>query len=196
MGLIMKKKACFLDRDGVVIVDKDYLSNPSDVQLTDGAAQAIKKLNDMNYLVIVVSNQSGVARGYFNEGSIKDVHQKISDLIKYQANAVIDKFYYCPHHKNGSIAPYNIDCDCRKPKLGMFKKALTDFDIDIENSIMIGDKISDIKAGNQIGCKHSYLVKTGHGREELEKIKYHNNLDLKFSIAENLANAVEDIKTK
>ncbi len=189
----MKKKACFLDRDGVVIVDKDYLCDVNEVQLTENAAQAIKKLNDANYIVIIVSNQSGVARGYFSEASIDGVHNQICKLIATDSGAVIDKFYYCPHHKHGTIAPFNIDCDCRKPKLGMFEQSLNDFDIDVANSVMVGDKVSDVLAGNNIGCKRSFLVKTGHGIEELAKLNTSKNSKLKFTVAENLAEAVENI---
>ncbi len=189
----MKRRACFLDRDGVVIVDKDYLSDVNEVQLTENAAQAIKKLNDANYIVIIVSNQSGVARGYFSESSIDGVHQQIRELISARSGAVIDKFYYCPHHKHGTVAPYNIDCNCRKPKLGMFEKAIKDFEIDLENSIMVGDKISDVLAGNNIGCKKSYLVKTGHGTEELAKFSASENSNLKFTVTKDLTEAVENI---
>ncbi|UDQ97273.1 HAD family hydrolase [Lentisphaerota bacterium WC36G] len=189
----MKRKACFLDRDGVVIVDKDYLAHPHEVVLTPNAAQSIKKLNDANYLVIIVSNQSGVARGYFPEDAINDVHERIRFLIDDEAKAVIDKFYYCPHHSKGAVAPYNIDCECRKPKLGMFQQAAQDFNLDIENSIMVGDKLSDIQAGNDFGCIKSFLVKTGHGLESLADYSTKKYPQLKFNVAGDLSEVVDQI---
>lgn len=179
-------KACFLDRDGVLIEDKHYLSDPKDVVLTLGAGAAVKRLKKAGYLCIVVTNQSGVARGYFTEDDIAGVHKRLDELLGAEG-AVLDGYYNCPHHPNGSIDEFSIACDCRKPEPGMLKKAVKDFHINPEESCIVGDKMSDILAGKAIGCK-PYLVLTGHGAEHEKTARSEN-----AAIFENLAAAAEDI---
>ena len=160
-------KVCFLDRDGVLIVEKCYLSDPDHVELTPGAPDVIKRLHAEGYLCIVITNQAGVARGYYNEQSINLVHDKINDLLSAEGET-IDAYYYCPHHPEGTEPEYTKICNCRKPATGMIEQACSDFDIDLKSSFIIGDKLTDIQTGFNAGCKTGILVRTGHGESEIE----------------------------
>lgn len=161
----MRKKAVFLDRDGTIIEEKNYLSNPDDVVLIEGASEAIKKLSQNNFYIIMVTNQSGVARGYFSEQDAVIVNNRVKQLLE-QDGACIDAIYYCPHHPKGVIEEYNINCECRKPNIGMAIKAQNEHDIDLSKSYMIGDKKIDIEFALNANMKNGYLLATGHGKEE------------------------------
>jgi D-glycero-D-manno-heptose 1,7-bisphosphate phosphatase len=179
-----KNKACFLDRDGVLIKEVNYLSSPDQVHIFSETISALKLLKKINYKIIVITNQAGVARGYFSEENIAEVHAEINkQLAKY--NLYIDAYYYCPHHPKGTVEGYNIDCDCRKPNPKLILQAVKDFNIDLEKSFMIGDKISDLLAAKNAGCRAA-LVKTGHGSEHIEKTE-----SLNFPILENIEEAVK-----
>jgi len=154
------KQAVFLDRDGTINIEKDYLYRVEDFEFTDGAIQGIRLLNDAGFLVIVVTNQSGVARGYYDEADVEHLHHHIDELLR-SAGARVDAWYYCPHHTAGNL-PYNQDCLCRKPLPGMLLKAASDHAIDLTRSWMVGDKTADIQAGLAAGCK-PVLVLTGYG---------------------------------
>ncbi len=164
-------KACFLDRDGVVNEEVNYLHEPEKVKLCTGTVEAIKLLRQHGYKVIVISNQSGVARGYFSVEELKSVEARLNELLAEQGVS-IDATYYCFHYPEGSIPEYAKDCDCRKPKPGMLLQAAKDFDIDLSSSFMIGDRISDLEAGFNAGCPACALVRSGHGAgQDLSKIK-------------------------
>ncbi len=158
------KKACFLDRDGVLIVEKNYLCDIAEVELETGAAEAIKLLKGHGYMVIVISNQSGVARGYFSEEQVRKVNAHIDALLAVD-KASIDDWFYCPHHPKGTIPEYAVDCQCRKPEPGMMLEAAEKHGIDLSKSFMIGDKMSDIETARNAGCADAVLVLTGHGGE-------------------------------
>jgi len=160
------KKACFLDRDGVIIRDADYLASPDQVELFPGTAEALRLLKQHDYCLIVISNQSGVARGYFSEQDVNTINNRIDELLKPE-KINIDAYYFCPHHPDGSISGYNVDCECRKPKPGMFLQAAREMSVDLSQSLMIGDKVSDIQAGTNAGCKLGVMVRTGHGQEQI-----------------------------
>lgn len=162
-------KCVFLDRDGNINVEKDYLHKVEEFEFIDGAREAIKIFNDLGYLVVIVTNQSGIARGYYDERSVKVLHDYLQKEVE-KIGGNIDGFYYCPHHPKKGIGGYKLDCNCRKPKSGMFLEAQKDLNIDFLSSIMVGDKVSDIKAGKNLGMR-SILVRTGHGLEEEKKIK-------------------------
>lgn len=164
----MKNIACFLDRDGVLIKEKNYLSSIDAVELEEGAAEAVRKLNESGILVVVVSNQSGVARNYFSESDVRKVNAHIDELLKKE-EAAIDGWYYCPHHLKGTLKEYAVDCDCRKPEPGMLHAAARDFNIALADSFMIGDKFSDLECAVRAGCRRAILVRTGHGESELVK---------------------------
>lgn len=185
------QKAIFLDRDGTINPDdKGYISKPEDFILFPFSATAIKIFVELGFLVFVVSNQSGIARGYFSEEDLQLVHQKmINDLQK--EGACINQAYYCPYLENGAVPPYNIITNLRKPDIGMFIQAKKDFDIEIKNSFMIGDKLSDIEFAHNAGIK-SILLLTGEGKNEV--LTYKEWTVKPDYIAENLLTAAFLIK--
>ena len=156
------RKAVFLDRDGTVIEERNYLSGPEQVRLIDGAAEAVRALSEAGYLIVLVSNQSGVARGYFTEEDVQAVNRRVCSEIE-KRGAGLDAVYYCPHYEKGSVAEYAVACGCRKPKAGMGIRAAAEHDIDLSESYMIGDKPSDIEFGRNCGMRNAFLVSTGHG---------------------------------
>lgn len=183
------RKTVFLDRDGTINVEKNYLYRPEEFEFIPKVPEAIARLNNAGYQVIVVSNQAGVARGYYAEDDVIKLHQYVNEqLSKYKAH--IDGFYYCPHHPDAGIGKYKMKCHCRKPGTGLFEKACEDFDVDIEDSWMIGDNVGDIKAGNNFHLK-TILVRTGYG-SQLEKEGFH----LFQYIADDLYDAVNNIVCK
>ena len=155
--------ALFLDRDGVLIEEVEYLARPEQVRLISGAAAAVRRANDAGLKVVVVSNQSGVARGRFPETVLPEVHRVISAKLLEEAGAVIDAFYYCPHHPTEGLGSFRIDCECRKPKPGMLLAAANELIIDLSKSWMVGDRLTDLRAGAAAGCR-TILVQTGYGR--------------------------------
>ncbi len=162
VGGIMKK-AVFLDRDGTINVEKDYLYQVADFEFVPGAEEAIRRLNQAGLLVIVVTNQSGVARGYYTEDDVEQLHRHINrELARHDAH--VDAWFYCPHHPSGK-GSYALPCSCRKPLPGMLRAAALRYDIDLEQSYMVGDKQADIEAGMAAGC-HTILVRTGYGEKE------------------------------
>lgn len=157
------KRAVFIDRDGTINEEKEYLYRPDDFVCIPGAPQAIRLLNEAGFLVVVVTNQSGVARGYYTEEDVHLLHRHIASYLE-QFGARVDAWYYCPHHPSGR-GSYALPCRCRKPLPGMLLEAADRFGIDLESSIMIGDKLVDVEAGTAAGCR-SILVRTGYGSEE------------------------------
>ena len=151
-----KQKAVFLDRDGTINKYVGFLRNIDDFELIDGVAQAIKKINVSGYLAIVVTNQPVIARGEVTVPQLQEIHNKMETLLGLEG-AYVDAIYYCPHHPHkgyeGEIPELKIDCDCRKPKPGMLLKAAEDFNIDLNQSYMVGDGENDVKAGIAAGCQ-------------------------------------------
>jgi D-glycero-D-manno-heptose 1,7-bisphosphate phosphatase len=160
----IKDWAVFLDRDGTINEEVNYLGDPALLKLTPGAAKAIHLLNAHNIPVIVVTNQAGIARGYFTEAQMHLVHQAL-DLMIAVENAKIDAYYFCPHHPTAGIGEYKTNCSCRKPEPGMLYQAAQDLDLDLSQSYLVGDKLTDIQAGNLAGCQ-TVLVETGYGKAE------------------------------
>ena len=157
------RRAVFLDRDGTLNVEREYLYRTEDFLFIQGAVQAVRLLNESGLLVVVVSNQSGVARGYYSEEDVELLHRYADGLLR-QAGAVIDAWYYCPHHPEGR-GSYALPCRCRKPGTGMLVEASRRLDIDLSQSFMVGDKLIDIEAGLASGCC-PILVRTGYGYRE------------------------------
>ncbi len=156
----MAKPAIFLDRDGVINVDHGYVSDEHDFEYIDGVFEACQKLQAMGYLLVVVTNQSGIARGYFSEERFLSLTQWMD--WNFADNGVeLDGIYYCPHHPTEGVGEYKIDCECRKPKAGMFKSAQQFLAIDMANSVMVGDKADDMQAAINAGIGTKLLVKTG-----------------------------------
>jgi len=155
--------AVFLDRDGTINVEKNYLVDPEELEFITGVPAALKKLQDAGYLLVVVSNQSGVARGYFSEQQVETFHQHMCSLLEKSA-VRLDGIYICPHHPTAGVGEYLCDCDCRKGKPGLLLRAAEELGIDLKKSFMVGDKEADIEAGQAAGCQ-SILVKTGYGQK-------------------------------
>jgi len=148
---LQSNKAVFLDRDGVICEDVHYMKDPSQFKLLPKVGDAIRLLNEKDWKVIVVTNQSGVARGYLTLEDLRRIHQKmITELRKL--GAFLDAIYFCPHHPTVGLRPYRKECNCRKPKPGMLFQAAKDFNINLKRSFMIGDKAIDIQAGKEAGC--------------------------------------------
>ena len=164
----MKMPAVFMDRDGTINEQRGYINHISRFILIPGTAEAIRLLNRHQYLAIIVSNQSGVARGYFPLQLVEDVHLHMKELLEKE-NAVIDGIYFCPHYRTGVVSEYAVDCECRKPRTGLIKSACETFDIDITNSYVIGDRCMDIEMAQRADLK-GILVKTGYGLGDIEYI--------------------------
>ena len=160
------KRAVFIDRDGTLSEEVGYINHPERFRLFPYAGQAIRHLNENGWLAIVTTNQAGVARGYFDEQMIETVHQGMEKELAKE-NARLDAIYYCAHHPSVGEPPYRLDCDCRKPKPGLVTRAATDFDIDLENSWMVGDRYSDIQLARNAGVKSAFVL-SGYGRGEWE----------------------------
>ncbi len=158
-----KNKAIFLDRDGVINKEVGYLSSPDKFDFIDGTIEALKTLKQKGFLLIIITNQAGIARGYYSEEILISIHKKMNDILQ-QNDIILDGIYYCPHHPD-----YTGSCDCRKPKPGMIFKAKDEFNIDMKNSFMVGDTLNDIETGLNANCK-TVLVLTGYGAEEQKKI--------------------------
>ena len=152
------ERAVFLDRDGVIIEDVGYLNECGGIKFLPRVSDAIKLLNKNGFKVIVVTNQSGVARGYFTEERVQEINRSTCESLAKQG-AFIDRIYYCPHNVEGTVSKYVKDCHCRKPNPGMIEEAAREFGIDVENSFVVGDKICDIEAGRRVGCKTILLTR-------------------------------------
>ena len=161
--------AVFLDRDGTVIREVDYLSRFEEIELLPGAAEAILKLNRRRIPVILATNQSGVARGKISEEFVKQSHQLLNRLLALK-EAHIDDFFYCPHHPEVGAAPYRTTCSCRKPAPGLLLQAAIEHGFDLEKSFVIGDKLIDVEMAHKVKAQ-GILVKTGYGNRELKLIE-------------------------
>jgi D-glycero-D-manno-heptose 1,7-bisphosphate phosphatase len=156
----LSKPAVFLDRDGVINVDRGYVHKRDDFEYIDGVFNAVKKCKDMGYLLVLVTNQSGIARGMFTEEQFETLTEWM-DWNFAENDIDFDGIYYCPHHPEATVEQYKEVCDCRKPNPGMFISAQTFLDIDMENSVMIGDKKEDMMAAQAAGVGTRILVRTG-----------------------------------
>ena len=152
-------KAIFLDRDGTINIDHGYVHQIDDFEFIEGSINALKKLKEMGYLLVLVTNQSGIARGYFTEAQFLRLTEWM-DWSLAEQGVDFDGIYYCPHHPDGK-GEFKEDCPCRKPKPGMLLDAMKALNIDPQQSIMVGDKIEDIKAGINAKVKINVLVRTG-----------------------------------
>lgn len=162
------KPAVFLDRDGTINEQMGYINHTCRFKLLPGAADAIKRLNDAGIPVVVVSNQSGLARGYFPEELLTAVHEKMNTLLA-ENGAHVDAIYYCPHHPEAKEERFRVTCDCRKPKPGLVLQASEEMGLDPEQSYLVGDRWSDIKTAANCGAT-SVLVRTGYGRGDEQYI--------------------------
>ena len=177
----MKNRAVFVDRDGTINVDVHYLDDPDKFEMYPGVGVGVKKLQEYGFKIIVITNQSGIARGYFTEKQLSAVHERMKHEFQ-KFDVTLDGIYYCQHHPDDT-------CDCRKPNTGLFEKAIHEHNIDEKKSFMLGDKILDIGAGKKIGVK-TVLIPEPHVREEflLKKLEWEYHPDY---IADAFLDAVE-----
>ena len=180
--MMKAKKAIFLDRDGTICEDVNYLARPEQLKLFPFAAEAVRLLNENGFIVILITNQSGIARGFFDENALREIHEKLVSELAEQ-NAKLDAIYFCPHNSVDN-------CACRKPKTGMIEQATKDFSIDLKNSWMIGDKAIDVETGFRAGTKTA-LVLTGYGQKDIQQLEREPDI-----IAESLFETVKKINEK
>ena len=160
------KPAVFLDRDGTINEQMGYINHISRFQLLPGVIEAIKRLNEASVPVVVVTNQSGLARGYFPESLLVKVHEKMNRLLA-EGGAHLDGIYICPHHPEGKLEEHRVTCQCRKPKPGLVLRAADELGLDPARSFVVGDRWSDLKTARNCGAT-PVLVLTGYGRGDLE----------------------------
>jgi D-glycero-D-manno-heptose 1,7-bisphosphate phosphatase len=159
MAMIGTRRAIFLDKDGTLIEDVPYNVDPARIRLLPGAAEGLRALHRAGFLLVVVSNQSGVARGYFPESALAGVEARLRELLA-AAGAPLAGFYYCPHHPDGVVLEYAVSCLCRKPSHGMLVRASREHGIDRRASWFVGDILDDMEAGHRAGCR-TVLVNNG-----------------------------------
>ena len=179
-------KAIFIDKDGTLIHDVPFNVDPSKIVFFEDAFSALQKLVAAGYKIIVISNQSGIAYGYFEAEKINVVEEEMRVQLKTR-NIPLEAFYYCPHHPNGTIKPFNVGCSCRKPAPGMILKAAEALEIDLSISWMVGDILNDVEAGNKAGCK-TVLIDNGGETEWVTGIDR-----IPHFIVKNLTEAAERI---
>ncbi|XOF32630.1 MAG: D-glycero-beta-D-manno-heptose 1,7-bisphosphate 7-phosphatase [Candidatus Electrothrix sp. YB6] len=192
-SMMQKKPAVFLDRDGTVNEQMGYINHISRFILLPGAAQAIRLLNEHDIPVVVVTNQSGLARGYFPLSLLDEIHAEMERRLAKE-DAHIDGLYICPHHPEAKEEQYRKDCNCRKPKTGLLEQAAADLRLDLRRSFMVGDRWSDLKCGVRAGAT-PILVLTGYGRGDLEYIGPYQEIQ-PAQVAEDLHEAVEWILSR
>jgi D-glycero-D-manno-heptose 1,7-bisphosphate phosphatase len=164
----VKRPAVFLDRDGTINEEMGYVNHPSRFVLLPHSAKALRLLNQEGFLAIVVSNQSGVARGYFPETLVHEINDQMRSVLKMEG-ARVDAIYYCPHHPSGSVPSYRMTCHCRKPSTGLIQLACDHYEIDMDRSFVIGDRLTDMEMARNAGLR-GVLVKTGYGMGEMEYV--------------------------
>ncbi len=172
MSKVNLSPCCFLDRDGCVnIAEKGkYVNDHSQFELLPDVGRAVYLLNELGFKVIVVTNQAGIGKGYFNEQDLLKIHNKMRKQVGWYSGKITDVFH-CPHSVGCGNHLYDFECNCRKPKPGLIREAARRHDIDVSKSYMIGDSITDIEAGKAAGCKKNILVLTGFGKESYEEYK-------------------------
>ncbi len=157
-----KRPAVFLDRDGVLTREKGYVHSVEELEIFSYVKSCVAQIHRKGYLAIVITNQSGVARGYFTEDELLEMNRYLKEKTG------VDAVYYCPHYEQGIVEKYAVKCGCRKPKTGMIMRACREFEIDLSRSYMVGDRTGDILCGQSVGIQ-TVLVESEYGRERLEK---------------------------
>jgi D-glycero-D-manno-heptose 1,7-bisphosphate phosphatase len=152
-----------MDRDGTLIEEVGYLDRLDRIEVYPYSVDAVRLLNRAGFTVVVTTNQSGVARGYFDEAFVDQVHRRLHGMFE-AGGARIEAFYYCPHHPDADVAAYRQDCDCRKPRPGLLHRAARDLNLDPRRSFVVGDRSNDVEAGNALGAA-TVLVRTGYGSD-------------------------------
>ncbi len=185
-----KKKAIFLDRDGTITRHTDnFIVRPRQLFILPHVVEAIKIFNELGFMVVIITNQAVISRGLITPKEMENLHSNLIERLK-RKKADIDGVYFCPHHPDGKIPPYNIKCNCRKPNPGLILKAISEFNIDPKKSFMIGDAIIDVLAGQNAKVK-TIQVKTGPGHPRLDKM--YGNIKPDFT-SKNLKEAAKIVK--
>jgi D,D-heptose 1,7-bisphosphate phosphatase len=182
-------KAVFIDKDGTLIKDISYNVNTALIEFESYAFEALQLLQQLDYLLVIVTNQPGIAFDYFTEKELENVHTHISNALK-QKGIDLNGFYFCPHHTSGKLKAYAITCNCRKPAPGLLLKAASDMQIELADSWMIGDILNDVEAGNKAGCK-TILINNGNETEWQM-----NDLRQPHYVVDNLMQAAKIIATE
>ncbi|MCH8284932.1 HAD family hydrolase [candidate division KSB1 bacterium] len=190
--MLEEPKAVFLDRDGTISVEIGYIDNPADLKLFPFSVEALSELQKMGFKLVVVTNQSGVARGKFTESQVHEVNKMLRRLLG-EKDVTLDEIYVCPHIPGGAVTEYGIECLCRKPGIEMLTRAQNKFKINMSNSYKVGDKISDVDCGKNAGTK-SILVMTGYGEEQEKLLQDRSPDEQPDFVADSLKEAVEWIK--
>ena len=186
------ERVIFLDRDGTLNEEVHYLHKKEDLRLIEGAADALCRFRKSGYRLVVVTNQAGVARGYYQEEDVKLLHDYMNEILR-PLGAEIDCFFYCPHHPEHGIGAYKKNCSCRKPDIGMFEQAEQYFQVDKAHSWMIGDKLIDVEAGKRFGVR-TVLVGTGYGAKVHQELTGQERRKLPYDVyAKTLADAASAI---
>jgi D-glycero-D-manno-heptose 1,7-bisphosphate phosphatase len=162
-----KNRVVFLDRDGTLCEEVGYLSSVEQMRLIPRSGEAVRLLNQKGYKVVVITNQAGVARGFFPEAVLEGLHAEMLRQLR-EEGASLDGIYYCPHHPSDGFPPYRQECNCRKPATGLLERAAADLNLDLLSGYMIGDHFSDVECGQRVGAQ-TVLLLTGHGKEALDK---------------------------
>lgn len=186
----MKRPAVFIDRDGTISEEVGYVNHPSRYRVFPYAARAVKLLNEAGWLAVLITNQAGVARGYFAEDLISQVHAALARELE-GGGARLDAVYYCPHHPTVGEPPYRQDCDCRKPRPGLVRRAADELNADLSASWMVGDRYGDVELARNAGLRSAFVL-SGYGRGEWEyqRARWPHQPDL---VAEDLLAAVREI---
>lgn len=176
----MKRKAVFLDRDGTINVEKNYLYRIADFEFLPEVKSSLKKFQEMGYLLIVVTNQSGIGRGYYSEADFYVLNEwMVSSLAREGIN--ISKVYYCPHLPDAPIELYRKQCSCRKPAIGMYERAMLEFDIDMEMSIAVGDKIRDCAICDRYNCR-GFLIGDNEKKPIIDEVKDGKYINVEYAV--------------
>jgi D-glycero-D-manno-heptose 1,7-bisphosphate phosphatase len=184
----MKKPAVFIDRDGTVNEQMGYINHVSRFVILPGVVEAVRLLNGIGFHAVIVTNQSGVARGYFPLSLVHEIHDFLDASLK-KDHVTLDGIFFCPHHPNGSVPEFTKQCNCRKPRTGLIDQACRSLEIDLQNSYAIGDRCDDIEFARRAGVK-GILVKTGYGLGEIKYLLPHSKSNPVY-IAEDLLHAVQ-----
>lgn len=187
----MKRRAVFIDRDGTISEEVGYVNHVSRYRVFAYAGEAIRLLQEAGWLAVLVTNQAGVARGYFREDMIGAIHLMLNEELERQSGVRLDAIYYCPHHPSVGDAPYRFDCDCRKPKPGLILRAAEELGVELSHSWMVGDRYSDTELARNAGVRAAFVL-SGYGRGEWEhgRESWRHEPDL---VAENLLEAAQQI---
>ncbi|GLH73176.1 D,D-heptose 1,7-bisphosphate phosphatase [Geothrix limicola] len=166
MGI--RRRAVFLDRDGVLVEDRGLLVDAEDIRIYEGVPEALARLHRAGFALVVVSNQAVVARGLLSEAGMRRLQETLEARLQAQGAPAFDGFYYCPHHPSATLPEYRVDCGCRKPRPGMLLKAAEDLGLDLASSYMVGDRPTDLQAGHRAGCLGIWVQSGRHADRPIE----------------------------